>query len=174
MDEHGLPDPQDPTFLWGDYYVPKVHSVKFLQSASAMLVAYSCQQNLFPVFSELENKTNANMKSGFTMATLFCCCLYITIGFISVFMFGKHLEGSVLDNVDGECKPGTGGELHCPWESYIIRILFLIVLACHIPFAFFSGKEAIFIIIDEIDRRSISTVLELRKEILGENTSLPP
>jgi hypothetical protein len=73
---------------------------------------------------------------------------------VSVLLFGEQItvmSTNIILNINREniVDPDR-------WESYILRILFMLVLACHIPFIFFSGKESLLIIIDEIDRKSIS------------------
>ena len=44
-------------------------------------------------------------------------------------------------------------------EAVIVQSSFMVVLTCHIPFIFFSGKEALCIFVDEILRKSISRTL---------------
>lgn len=50
-----------------------------------------------------------------------------------------------------------------------MQFLFLIILGCHIPYLFYSGKEALLIMIDEVMRKSIS--LTLSKKLLQEGTA---
>lgn len=56
-------------------------------------------------------------------------------------------------------------------EAFVLQGLFMVVLSCHIPFIFFSGKESVCIIIDEIDRRSVSATLDERIKYLVDKES---
>lgn len=67
------------------------------------------------------------------------------------------MDANVILNINQEYKIDPNR-----WDSFVLRVLFMVVLACHIPFVFFSGKEGMLIIIDEIDRRSISKTLDER------------
>jgi len=88
-------------------------------------------------------------------------CLYIILSFLALYMFGSFLKSDVLQDVDEE---------RGQWESYVLRAVFLVVLACHIPFIFFSGKEAALIIIDEVDRKSTSEELQAKFERLKQQS----
>ena len=93
-------------------------------------------------------KTDSDKAIG--MGLIFAFCVYISLGIISVYLFGSDLNESVLDNINAETNV----------SSYIIRFSFLLVLACHIPYLFFSGKESICIIVDELMRGSMTICLE--------------
>jgi len=65
--------------------------------------------------------------------------------------FGTALDANVLTNVDEE----KGSVI-----SYIIRVSFLIVLACHIPYIFYTGKESMLIFLVEAIDKQMSRALE--------------
>jgi len=65
--------------------------------------------------------------------------IYVSLGILSIYIFGSALKANVMTNVDEEKNV----------YSYVIRIAFLVVLACHIPYVFFPTKESFLIIVDE-------------------------
>ena len=92
--------------------------------------------------------------------------IYVFLSIVCVFLFGKQItaqNSNVIKNVNHEFVVNSSH-----WEAFVLRVLFSIVLACHIPFIFFSGKEAVLIIIDEISRKSISSTLDIRIRELQE------
>ena len=130
---------------------------KIIRSICCILVAFSFVINLFPLYSALKVKTNANCNHCVSISLFFSASIYTFLAICAVLMFGgtiNEMGADVLKNVNQE-----GSQVY---EGFVLRFLFIIVLACHIPFIFFSGKESLLIIIDEIDRRSISTTLEKR------------
>ena len=75
--------------------------------------------------------------------------IYSSLAILSIYLFGSGLEKSVLTNVNRQENI----------FSYIIRISFMIVLACHIPYVFFVLKESLLIIVDEARHKSMSKEL---------------
>lgn len=100
----------------------------------------------------------------FFIGCMLVLILYVVLGTISLYMFGSELHSTILWNIGHEC---VETKARCPTQSYVLRIMFLVVIVCHIPFIFFSGKEAMLIIIDEIQRKSISMALTVKLEFLN-------
>ena len=121
------------------------------------MLAYSYQQNVFPLFSELKNKTNEGYQTVSKRALPLTGAIYFAVSIICGLMFGANLESSVLLSI-GEARYGANDD-KIFWEAYICQVSFMLVIMCHIPFIFFSAKEALLITVDEWKRQSISNAL---------------
>ncbi len=74
--------------------------------------------------------------------------IYIVLAILYVYSYGSAIFENLLDNMTS--KNGY-------WDTYVLRGSFLVMISCHIPFVFFYGREQFMIIIDELDRKSVST-----------------
>ena len=84
---------------------------------------------------------------------IFIWSFYAITGFVGIYKFGYKLDTNMLENIGTDFGDGVYV------ESYIMQLLFMVILSCHIPFVFFAGKESLLIIIDELMRSSLSFAL---------------
>lgn len=91
--------------------------------------------------------------------------IYIIVAFLSIYMYGSDLSSNVLDNV---------GAHEGEWTSFVLSIIFLIVIGCHIPFIFFGGKDCFLNLYNELANRTISKNLERKLMLMDESNSTGP
>ena len=121
-------------------YWKMTYDLDLITSFNTVVLAYAYQINLFPTYNSLgENKTNETAVKAIKIGSSLTFFVYTSLGILSIYTFGESLEDDVFINVDEEQNI----------YSLIIRIAFLIVLACHIPYSFFPTKESLLLMIDE-------------------------
>ena len=127
-----------------------------------MIFCFAFTSNLFPIYSALKEKTNENGLKVFGIATVIAVVLFFSVSVLGILIFGKNITlngGNLISNINEETQVYTGKN---HFEAYVMRILYFIIVVTHTPPIFFPGKEAVLIMIDEIDRRSISNTLDER------------
>ena len=82
--------------------------------------------------------TDYAMKAA-TLNLIMSLFIYLTVTFTIVYLFGSSIKTSFLQNL--------GNEL--TWENVCIRIAFIVILICHIPYIFFACRESLLVMIDE-------------------------
>ena len=92
----------------------------------------------------MRDKSNSNGIQAIVLALGMAMIIYISLSVLSIYTFGSSLQADVIINVSNE--------INHKWESITLRVAFAIVIICHILYLFFSGKEAMLILIDEWDR----------------------
>lgn len=100
----------------------------------------------------MKDKSNDKGIQAIVLAIGMAMIIYISLSILSIYTFGSKLEADVIVNVSNE--------INHQWESITLRVAFAIVIICHILYLFFSGKEAMLMVIDEWDRQSISKSLD--------------
>lgn len=78
----------------------------------------------------------------------------VSFVYLSVSLFVIYMFGSAVNKVFFENLKRLNGKL--TWEGLVVRIAYLIIVACHIPYIYFACKEAALIMVDEIQRKTIS------------------
>lgn len=124
----------------------------------------SITSNLFPTYSSLKKKTTRNMLHALWLGLFMTICVYTLYSMVCMTLFGEDLyvsEGNSLKNMGINFKK-------IQWAGITLEVLYMIVLAAHIPFMFFVGKEALLIMLDEIDRKSVSETLNKRLEFYNQ------
>ena len=120
---------------------------------SVFLCSYNFSFIEFPLYHALgPDRSKEKMLKAIGLGMIETTLIYLACGLLAVYLFGSDVQSNVLDNIDGQTTV----------VSYLIRIAFMILLACHIPYVFFLGKEGACIVVDELMTKSMSKSLAKR------------
>jgi amino acid permease len=146
------------------YYQVKL-DLALMTGLGILLCAYGFSQNLFPIYVSLEDQRTNNALKATGLGLGMSFLIYVSMGILSLYVFGSSIQESVLSNINAATSI----------SSYIIRVMFMIVLACHIPYNFFAAKESCLIMIDEFRHHSMSSALEhtIQKSVVSELSNGP-
>ena len=137
---------------YGQYFRVDL-SMELITGFNIIVLAYAYHMNLFPTYNSLgQRKSQRNAMKAIGYGSVLSFIIYVSLGILSIYIFGSELKSSVLKNVDKEKN----------LYSYVIRIAFLVVLACHIPYIFFVYKESFLIIYDEAKNHSMTKALQYK------------
>ena len=77
---------------------------KIVKSVCCILVAFSFANNLFPIYSSLKLKTNANMAKVLFLGISLTLGIYVFLAIVCLFLFGKSVRigTNIMDNVNTE------------------------------------------------------------------------
>jgi amino acid permease len=73
-----------------------------------------------------------------SLAMFLTCLIYIIVALTAIALFGSNLSSNIMLDIENI------GPI-----SLVIRIVFLVVIICHVPFTFICAKEGACVAVDE-------------------------
>jgi hypothetical protein len=78
------------------------------------------------------------MLNTISLAMFLTCFIYIIVAFTAIALFGSNLSSNIMLDIE-----------HIGPLSLTMRIVFLVVIICHVPFTFICAKEGACVAVDE-------------------------
>lgn len=111
-----------------------------------LLFSYNFSCFEFPLYQSLgPDRSKEKMLKTISLAMLFTMATYLVVGVAAIALFGPDLSSNIMLDIQ-----------HIGPISFTMRVIFLVVIICHIPFTFLCTKEAACITADELVNQTIS------------------
>jgi hypothetical protein len=108
----------------------------------SVLLAFTFQFNVFPVFFTLKERTNSSMMKASSMGIFFCLTLYICTGIMGFFMYGHGINDTILPILGEDGRIAyTEGKYFIVFLMVLINVGFTISSTMSLPLMFFSLKK---------------------------------
>jgi len=127
-------------------------SSKILSSFAILMITFAIQFQVFPVYAELEMRSNRRFMKVGALATAIKVALTLVLGSCGVLLFSHDIRVDFLLNLRSQ--PGA--------VSLICHVSYCLMILMHVPYLFFLAKENFLVIYDEFMNQSLSTKLELK------------
>ena len=93
---------------------------------------------LFPIYSSMARDARPRVMTSVTIALMFTMSVYTLLSIVSIAYYGQeNIAPSIFTNIEKE----EG------FASIALRLLFLMIFFCNIPFVFFAGKTALLAVV---------------------------
>eukprot|EP00347_Sterkiella_histriomuscorum_P012714 403367497 len=147
-----------------DKIQPAYTNGNIIDSISIILTAYGFVINFYPIYSQLDKKTNKNGYLTSLIALLLSFSVYMIFSILATQIYGKNINPTVFDNLQYENNVA----------SYFIRLIFLAIFICNMPFVFLPGKECLLTMIAEFQTGIVSKQIADRIRIRYQHQILNP
>ena len=119
-------------------------------SVCILVFAFSMQFMVFPTYVELEKRSTSRYATVSKISTTIYTMAYLATAAAGVLLFGTKIQPDILTNI-----AKITGKV-----SIFIRLSYSFLMLLHIPYFFFSIKEYVLVLFDEVMNRSMSQHLE--------------